>query len=233
MFLASIVLGACNAIVYISQTIGLTTLSSAEAAFITSINVVLVPFILPLFKLGKPRWQDIIGSLLCFIGLFILLGHDLTRLNIGYAWVLLTAIFVAISIAYLQKVTKKTVCVNLLAFYQILFTAIFASFFTIGKNYHSIMIPSTMGAMLFCAFFATTLALGLQTKYQHYTTASRAAMIFCLEPVFASIAAYVINHEVLSWRAWICGALILFGIFVTSNLVNQRCSSANAANKSA
>lgn len=213
---AGILLGACNAIVYISQTIGLETLTSAEAAFITSINVVLVPFILPFFSLAKPKIQDIIGSILCFTGLFILLGHDLNHIHIGYVWVSLTAVFVAISIAYLQKITKKSICLNLLAFYQIAFTCFFSSLFTFGKNYHAVFNFSVISALLFCAFFATTLALWLQTKYQHYTSASRAAMIFCLEPLFASITAYLINGETLSWQAWICGLFIFLGIMIAS-----------------
>lgn len=222
VLIAGMVLGAFNAIVYVSQSVGLQSMTSAEAAFITSINVVLVPFILPFFALGKPRAQDILGSLLCFLGLFILLGHDMSHITIAYAWVFLTAIFVAISIAYLQKVTQKKICLNFLAFYQILFTSLFTAIFTPPKDYHSILNINVIEAILFCAFFATTLALWLQTKYQHYTTASRAAMIFCLEPVFASIAGYFMNQEILSWHAWICGGLILLGIMSASDLLSLK-----------
>jgi drug/metabolite transporter (DMT)-like permease len=219
VLIAGLILGACNAIVYVSQSIGLQSMTSAEAAFITSINVVLVPFILPFFALGKPRKQDIIGSLLCFLGLAFLLGHDLSHVNIGYAWVLLTAIFVAISIAYLQKVTKKEICLNFLAFYQIAFTSLFTLIFTVHKDYHGIMSLNVVWALFFCAFFCTSLTLWLQTKYQHYTTASRAAMIFCFEPVFAGIAGYILNGETLSWHAWLCGGFILFGITIASDIL--------------
>lgn len=229
VFIAGILLGACNTIIYASQSIGLQTLTAAETAFITSINVVLVPFILPFFALGKPRVHDILGSLLCFLGLFFLLGHDLSHANIAYAWVCLAAIFVAISIAYLQKVTSKKICVNYLVFYQVLFTAVFSSIFTIHKDYHTIVSVNVIEAILFCAFFATTLALWLQAKYQHYTTASHAAMIFSLEPVFASLAGYMINHETLSWHAWVCGGLIFLGVLISSDAFSPFKKSAQTA----
>lgn len=219
VLVAGIILGALNAATYVAQTIGLQTVNSAEAAFITGVSVVLVPFILPFFSLGKPTNKDVAGSLLCFLGLFFLVGYDFSHVNIGHAWVLLCAVSNAITIVYLQKVTKKSISFSLLAFYQILFAAVFSTFFTVGKSYSLILSSEVLFAMLFCALFATSLTLYLQTKFQHYTTASRAAMIYCFEPVFASIAGYFINHEIVGWQVFLGGICIFMGLIVSIRTV--------------
>ena len=215
VLLAGVILGALNATTYIAQTIGLQTVNSAEAAFITGVSVVMVPFILPFFSLGKPSNKDVLGSLLCFFGLFFLVGYDFSHVNMGHIWVLLCAVSNAFTIVYLQKVTKQAISFSLLAFYQILFAAIFSTFFTVGKSYAPMLQTDVLVAMLFCALFATALTLYLQTKFQHYTTASRAAMIYCFEPVFASIAGYFVNHEIVGWQVFLGGACIFMGLIVS------------------
>jgi len=212
VLIAGMILGAINAIAYISQTMGMKTLTSAEGAFITGINVILVPFILPFFGLGKPSKKDIACSFLCLLGLYFLAGiHGFSSLNVGDAWVLLCAVFFAIALVYLQKVSMRLSCLSLLAFYQIIFTGVFAAPFTLGKSFHPLLTFQVVGALLFCAFFATTITLLLQTKFQHYTTANRAAMIFCFEPIFGALFGYLINNEKMGWSIFLGGSCILAG----------------------
>lgn len=47
-----------------------------------------------------------------------------------------------------------------------------------------------------------------------YTTASHVGVIFCLEPVFNSIFAFFVAHEVLSPRAYAGAALLILGILM-------------------
>lgn len=211
VLIAGIILGALNVGAYISQTTGMQSVTSAEGSFITGISVVIVPFILPFFSLGKPSKKDLLCSFLCLLGLYFLVGGNFAHLNTGAAWVLLCAIFVAITIVYLQKVSSVLSSLGLLAFYQIFFTGVFSIPFTLGKSFYPLLTYSVVGAILFCAFFATTVALVLQTKFQHYTTANRAAMIFCFEPIFGSLFGYLINDEKMGWSVFIGGACILAG----------------------
>ncbi len=221
VLVAGMIIAAFNVVVYISQTIGLQTVTSAEAAFITGISVVIVPFILPFFALGKPSKKDIACSFLCLLGLFFLVGGNFSHLSTGDAWVLLCAVFVAITIVYLQKVSSILSSLSLLAFYQIFFTGVFSIPFTLGKNFLPLLTYPVAVAIIFCAFFATTIALVLQTKFQHYTTANRAAMIFCFEPIFGSLFGYLINDEKIGWSVFIGGACILAGTIFSLIKVNK------------
>jgi len=209
---AGVVLGLMNAVVYLAQTIGMETISAAEGAFITGATVIIVPFLLPVFKLGKIIRTDVIFALICLFGLFLLTGASFSHVSRGELWVLLCAFFNAAAIVYLQKVSMRLKNLSVLAFMQIGFTGVFASFFTIGKPYADILAPQALIGLLFCAIFASSLALLLQTKYQHYTTANRAAMIFCLEPLFGGLFGYLINGETLGWISFCGGALIVVSI---------------------
>ena len=211
VLVAGMIIAAFNVVVYISQTIGMQTVTSAEGSFITGISVVIVPFILPFFALGTPSRKDILCSFLCLLGLFFLVGGSFSHLSVGDAWVLLCAVFVAITIVYLQKVSSVLSSLSLLAFYQIFFTGVFSIPFALGKSFYPLLTYPVAGAILFCAFFATTIALLLQTKFQHYTTANRAAMIFCFEPIFGSFFGYLINDEKIGWSVLMGGACILAG----------------------
>jgi len=212
---ASVILGVLNFIAYVCQTFGMQTASAAQGAFITGICVIIVPFLLPFFKLGKPRRLDIICSIVCLIGLLLLTGGGISVANKGVWWLLSCAFFYALAIVYLQKATQRIQNLNLLAFLQILLVGIFASFFTLGKSYSTVFHQQVLIGILFCATFATSIAFVLQTKYQHYTTASRAVMIFCLEPVFGSLFGYLINNEKLSYLSLLGGTLILLSIVAT------------------
>ncbi len=72
--------------------------------------------------------------------------------------------------------------------------------------------PNIIFAILLTAVFATALAFALQTWGQKFTPATRTALIFALEPVFALATAVLAGHEPLTASAVAGGALILAGI---------------------
>lgn len=67
-------------------------------------------------------------------------------------------------------------------------------------------------ALLITALFATTIAFFIQTHFQQYTSPTRVALIFALEPVFAALTAYIWNDERLQQAALFGAALILLGM---------------------
>lgn len=212
ILLGSFIIGMLNAVAYLCQTIGLQTVSSARAAFITGSSVIFVPFIAPLFKLDKPSRSDFICALLGFGGLYVLTGMGQFHPSRGDLWVFLGAVSFSFQITYLQRLTQTIKDYKLLAFYQLFFTIPFVSLLTKGHDFSSIFQPAAMFGILFCAIFATSLAYYLQNKYQKFTSAPKAALIFALEPVFASLFGFLINHELISKTTIYGGLLLLFSL---------------------
>lgn len=217
----SLIIGGLNAGAYLSQTIGLETVHSARAAFITGVSVILVPFLAPLFKLEKPSRLDLLCASIGLIGLYILM--DIRHLYIGHGdlWVFLGAIFFSLQIIYLQRINQLINDYQLLAFYQLFFTIPFVFLFTKGHSFGAALQPHALIGILFCAVFATSLAYYLQNKYQKFTSAPKAALIFALEPVFASLFGVLINHEVLTKTTIVGGSLLLLSLMFPA-VVNMK-----------
>jgi drug/metabolite transporter (DMT)-like permease len=69
-------------------------------------------------------------------------------------------------------------------------------------------------AILATGYFATALAFALQTWGQRYTTPTRTALLFSLEPVFALVTAAALGGERLTLFSLGGGTLVLAGILL-------------------
>lgn len=210
---AGLFLGLLNSGTFLFQTIGLEYIDPARSAFITGMSVLFVPFLLPLFKLGYPKPIDITCGLVCLLGLYVLTGANIHSLNRGDFLTLACAFCVAMTISFVQWVTRYIKSYTILNFYQILFTVPIAGVGVFHHaGWHNIWHPALLFALVFCAIFATVIALHIQLKYQQYTTATMVALIFVLEPVFGSLYSILLGDSVLHWSLVLGGAIIVFSL---------------------
>lgn len=202
---------------YIAQTIGLQSISSANSAFITAFSVVLVPFIAMALKINRPTKFDILASVICLIGIFILTGADFKTASSGDLWTLLSALCYALFVVQLQQLSQRNPNPYLLASAQMLMSVPLPLIFAFGQplNLHLNLI--TWLALLFCAIPATGLVFILQARYQKHTTVNKAVLIYAFEPIFATAFAYVLNHETIRITTVIGGMLVISG-FLFSEL---------------
>lgn len=213
LFLGGAVLGLINSIFYICQTVGLQTIKSAQSAFITGASIIFIPFLMPLFKLGKPKRLDLLCVAICLFGLYFLTGAEL-RLSTGELWTLAGAVTLAVQIIFLQWLTQKPInySAQLLTFYQLIFTIPLAFIFSVHKNFNVVFHVQALIGILFCAIGASVIAYVIQNKYQKDTTAMKAALIFTLEPICATLFGWMINREQLTWPICLGGFLILISL---------------------
>lgn len=231
IIISSLIMGLLNGVTYISQTTGLKTIPASRSAFITGLSVILVPLFAPFFKLGSLKIIDLICSVICVLGLYILTGADLKNINVGDQWTILCAISCSLQIVYLQYCIPRINNYEILTFYQLLFTAPLAVVFAPFANYHDLFYPNVLLALLFCAIFATIIAYLIQAKYQRYTTAAKAALIFALEPVFASFFGFFINGEIVTKYIIIGGILVLISLIIPSFIELVKKNSENTVKK--
>ena len=69
-------------------------------------------------------------------------------------------------------------------------------------------------AAAFTGLFATSLAFGVQTVAQRFTSSTHTALIFAAEPVFAALFSFLLIGEVLGPRQLLGCGLILAGMVV-------------------
>lgn len=215
LFWVGVVVGVLNLGAFLTQTIGLQTVNSSRAAFITGIYVLLIPFLSPLFKMGKPGKHEFISAFICCLGIYILTGCDIGQMTPGDLWIFACAFFTAISIIYIGRYSKNNLNPYMIAYSQIVMTGIFAWIFCPFFSHFQwlpLKNPSFLLSLVTCSLLATILAIVLQSKYQKYVSLSKTALIYSLEPVFASIFDILLMGAKPKLYTLVGGALILLSI---------------------
>jgi drug/metabolite transporter (DMT)-like permease len=214
---------------YATQTLGLLYTTSSKAGFITGLSVVLVPFFSFLLLKQKPSFPAVIGVSIATVGLFLLTMTDIAALNIGDFFVLICAFGFAMHIIFTGKFSEQFPTL-LLTTIQILTVSILSMISSlIFEDFNEMMQLSIISsksviiALIVTSVFATALAFFAQTSFQKYTTPTRVALIFAMEPVFAAIAGYYWASERLSISA-IMGCLFIFLGMVFAELPVERFS---------
>jgi drug/metabolite transporter (DMT)-like permease len=209
------ILGSVLFSAFVLQTIGLKFTSASNAGFITGLHVILVPFILAVFFRRMPAATATMGAAICAAGLFLLTVGDDFSINRGDVWVIACAVSVAFHVILTGwYAVKHDVYLIAIAQMVAMTTWAGASAVTVGH------VPDGLSgyvivAIVFLAIFATAFNFTVQTWAQQYTSPTRAAVIFTMEPVFAAIFAYWWGGEVLKSRGYIGAALILVGIILS------------------
>ena len=222
LFVKAFDLGVLTWICYQAQTIGLQTVESGRAAFITGTSVVMIPMMSPLFGLGMPKRMDFMAALGALAGLYLLTDPIAQQMSGGDFWMILCAFIYATYLHCLQRWVRHGADALLMTFFQILGV----TFCSCLLNWHAGDVFPTLNreiviAIGICALFSTVLATLLQTNFQSRLTPEKAALIFSLESVFASIFGYWILGEVLTVRGLV-GCVVIFGAIVGSELFKAR-----------
>jgi drug/metabolite transporter (DMT)-like permease len=213
---AGFVLGSFLFSGYAFQTTGLLYTTPSHSGFITGLFVVFTPIIEAFIFKRKPSLVVIVSLILSTAGLFVLSYEpDLKGINIGDFFSLICAIIYAFHLILIDRLSKKYNTLQL-AFLQ-LFTVSFLSFIAaIITTSRFAPIPEiAFKGIILTAIFATALSYYIQTTYQKITTATEAALIFTLEPIFAGIFAYFMWGENITQKTIAGGFLIFTGIIIS------------------
>ena len=209
------ILGFFLFIGFIAQNIGLIYTTASKSAFITSLMVVFVPVLQFAIVKRAPTLGNIVGIIIVVGGLWLLTSPEGSEFNLGDLLTFVCAVVFAFYIVYLD-IASKTMTTIQLSFLQSAVCAVFAIISTIAfENYFLNPTSSVIIAVVYLTVFATVLTTFVQTKYQKDTTPTRAAIIFTIEPVWASIYAYFILGETLGPLGIAGGGLIISGVLVS------------------
>lgn len=204
---------------YAFQTVGLTITSVSNSAFITGINVVLVPFMSAILVKRYPDKASVAGVVLAFVGLLLMTMKGLSLdFNIGDFYTLICAILYAL---YIILVGKYTVQVNSIAFAVIQIFTVGALSLGVSFIMETPSLPSNgaiWGYVLFLSIICTSVAFIVQSVAQNYTTSTHTALIYSAEPVFAALFAAILTKEYLNTQGLIGAALIVGGMLVAEIL---------------
>ena len=211
-FLMGLFLGAAS----MTQQIGIETTDAGKAAFITSLYMIIVPFISRIFgkKIEKKIW---FCAMIALIGMYMLCLSGGMSIGRGDIFLVLCAILFSCHILVIEKVSKDSDGVEL-SLFQFLFGGILCSLGMLAfekPEISSIMdasIPIAYAGLLSCG-----VAYTLQTVAQKYVQASKATLALSLESVWAAIGGALLLSERLSMNELI-GCALVFGAVLLAQL---------------
>jgi drug/metabolite transporter (DMT)-like permease len=205
-------LGAILGLGYIAQTYGLRYTSAAISGFITGMFVVLTPvmsWILLRRKTSRNTWLVVA---LATVGL-ALLSLNGWLVGIGELLTLGCAVFYAIHIVLLGEWSSQY---DPYAFALLQIGAV-AVISLIAATPGGIVVPpdpGVWGVIGITGVVATAVAFFVQTWAQSLVSATRAAVVMTMEPVFAGLFAVVIGGSQLTPRTLGGAACILAAMFI-------------------
>ncbi len=220
LWLAGLELGFWLWLGYASQTVGLTYTTADRSAFITALSVVMVPLIASRFgrRIGPVIWFSAILSLVG-VGL---LSHAGAPPNLGDLLTFVTALAYAGYILRLETYVVRYEALPLTAVQLVGVLPLTAIW--VGLDHPSFTsIP--WATVIYLGLVTTALSTWLQVLGQGRVSATEAAVIYTLEPVWASIFSFFLLRETLGvYGAVGAGLIVLATLFSQWPRVRRRVS---------
>lgn len=225
----SALIGALLAVGIGLQIVGQLFTSATKTAFVTGLSVPLTPVVGFLATRKLPTRENLAGLALASAGFFFLAWPaGAARVEVGDVLILGTAVAYACIIVLMAEVAGRH-DVRWFAAGQIAFAALFIG---AGRVFVSPFlgrpgaffeaearpIPLTAGflaAVLWMGLLATVVTFLVQTWAQARMSATHAAILFALEPVFTALFAALVLGERMSRRDLAGAGLVLLGILVS------------------
>ena len=208
--LHGMIMGIFLFISYLFQMWGIQHTTATNAGFITGLNVVFVPLFSIIFFRDHPKISSLIGVILATLGLYFLSGGDYSALNKGDWSVVVCAVAVTFQVIFTGKFAPKN-NIYLLTAVQLATIGVLS---LLLLPFTDNPLPAMNGNIIILIVYLAVYTFLMQTAMQRYTTATRTALVFSLEPVFAALFAYLIAGELLTVSGWFGGILIIGGMLI-------------------
>ena len=198
------------------QQVALLYTDVANAAFFTIFYVPIVPIILLIIYSKSIHWSIWPSVLFCVAGVYLLSDFSDATVRFGDGLVILCAIFWSLHIIFIGNVIKKF---NLPLFFGAL-QALIVSFLSIifAVLFETITLANILNesiSIIYAGLLSGGIAFTLQIYAQKNISAAPAAIIFSLEGVFATVAAWIILDQILGINNIIGCLFILAGVLLS------------------
>jgi drug/metabolite transporter (DMT)-like permease len=201
------------------QQVALLYTDVANAAFFTIFYVPMVPIIIFLSRRKTIHWSVWPSVLLCLIGGYLLTNFYDATVRLGDTLVILGALFWSTHIIFTGIIVTKYNLPLTLGAIQTLIVALFSFF--VGLIYEEFIFENILkeiDSILYAGILSGGFAFVLQIYAQKNILPAPAAIIFSLEGVFATIAAWFLLDQILGINNLLGCFFILCGVLLSQLL---------------
>jgi len=215
------ILGGILLVGFITQMIGLDSITPSTSAFLTSLYVVFTALITTTLTGQKVTRIMILGVALATFGAGFIEGPPHLSWGSGEILTVFCAFFFALHILYTQKITEEMspIGVTSTSFLIVAVGSLVVAILTAGSSTTDTLSVLTNDGVilpLLClGLIGSLFALLLLNMLQRFLHPVQAAIIYALEPVWATI--FALGLGMTSWTGWIAvggGALLVGNLMV-------------------
>jgi drug/metabolite transporter (DMT)-like permease len=183
---AGVVIGIASFASYSLQTFGLQHIASSKSAFITALYVPIVPLLQIAVLRRVPGAAATLGIVISFAGLMLLSVNEGFELSFGVGeWLTLgSAVAAAFQIVLLSRYAAASDPRRLTLVQLCVVAVLSAAAMPLAGESLPPLTPVVLGAALGLGLIATAVALALMAWAQQTVSATRATVIYALEPVW-------------------------------------------------
>lgn len=218
-FKIGLLAGSANMAGFMLQTIGTQYTNLSNSAFLTTTNVVMIPFMAWVLMKKKPQAKNFAAVAICMLGTAVLAGvfqNGLT-LNIGDIYTLLCAFAFGLSIVFLAMQKSEShfaAGAFMMGLTHFLGGAVY---FIVaeGGNIPSLDWKFAILPVLYLGIGSSFIAQSLQVAAQKYVNPSTASLVLMLESVFGSIFSIMFGFEKFTVNLLIGGGLVVASLAVS------------------
>ncbi|MEN3111244.1 DMT family transporter [Uliginosibacterium paludis] len=205
---------------FVLQVLGLTFMSAGRNAFITALNVIMVPLMMPLLggRIGGKVW---IATALAGLGI-VIMSYEQSSGWLGDTLTFGCAIAFAFYVLAMERFSPRHPALSLAGAQAVMMAAL-SPLWIAGEWLHwGAAYPAMLAGtgkvwleLLYLGLICSAFSLILQTWAQARASAVQAALIYALEPFFAALFAAWWLHEAFGPRAIAGGVLIIVAMIVS------------------
>ena len=198
------------------QQVALLYTDVANAAFFTIFYVPMVPIIIFLFGKKSMHWSVWPSVVLCLIGGYLLTNFQDATIRIGDSLVIIGALFWSLHIIFVGKIIKEFDAPITIGLVQTIVVSLCSLILAIMfEEFVLINILKQKIQILYAGVLSGGIAFVLQIYAQKNITPAPSAIIFSLEGVFATVAAWIILSQILNINNILGCFFILLGVLIS------------------
>lgn len=207
-------LGLVAFVAYWMQVIALQTASANRIAFLTSLHVVIVPLLSSFWGRAITLKMGIAAMLAC-AGVLVMSWQAGNQVSWGDFWGVGCAFAYAAHILLMEAVVRNHATLPFTAV-QLITVAILGSFWAGVSGLQQLPALKNYWFVIgYLGLMATALTTWTQAIGQRHLTATEAAIIYILEPVFAAIFAFWLLQEKITGQTALGAGLILIAMVLS------------------
>lgn len=198
----------------IFATYGVKYTSASNAGFLSCLNIIIVPIVYFFFFKKNLKRKEIFGTILSFVGVCLLTLSDELTMKLGDILCIVAAFMFVMFIILGDKYSKEEnpILLGIIQLAVVGILSLVSTFF--GEGFHIITDIKGIIIVLMLGLFCTAYCYIAQLYSQKNLNAVEAGLILSLEPLFSTVFSFLFLGEILLFRGYIGGLLIVIGVII-------------------